>query len=103
MTEIEDRTSHTVDFPLPLDKTAIGEVILDAATLDAIQPQDAYLHFWFDVANLRDWLMDRSLAAYGSRFFPTDQQPLLVYFQNTWQDIDGTELFPSSRSPTRSS
>jgi len=97
LTEIEEQTSYSIDFPAILDKTEIGGIVLENAALDNMQPDDIHLHFWFDVANLRTWLANRSFSSYGARFFEPRQMPLLIYFQNSGSEIDGTSLFPVSR------
>ena len=97
LTEVEEQTSYSIDFPAILDKTEIGEIVLENTVLEGLHSDDVHLHFWFDVANLRTWLDNRLFASYGARFFPPGQMPLLIYFQNSGSEIDGTSLFPVSR------
>lgn len=101
LTEIEEQTSYSIDFPAILDKTEISGIVLENTALESVQSDDVHLHFWFDVANLRTWLANRSFASYGARFFPPGQMPLLIYFQNSGSEIAGTSLFPTFRVTDR--
>lgn len=92
--EIEQDTAYTVDCPVILDKQEICDVILTNMPLDNVQSHDVVPLFWFDIEQLRSWLADHAFTDYGSRLFTQDQLPVLVYFQNTGESVDGTTLFP---------
>lgn len=92
--EIERDTAYTVDCPIILDKQAISDVILTHTSLDDVQTSDVDLQFWFDIELLQSWLADHSFTKYGSRLFTQEQLPVLVYFYNSGESVEGTSLFP---------
>lgn len=91
---VETQTSHTIDFSLILDKDEITRVLLNHASLEAVQRDDLNPHFWYDTTNLTEWLTEHAFASYGTRFFTSDRMPVLIYFQNSGGEIEGTRLFP---------
>jgi hypothetical protein len=94
LADIAENTTYHIDFPLIVDKSEVGAVVLDHTALDGVPAADIHLHFWYDIANLRTWLADRPVTSYGDRFFPPDRLLALVYFQNSGEAIEGTEYFP---------